>query len=404
MTEPQIAPLRAPYPYFGGKSRVAAEVWARLGDVPNYVEPFFGSGAVLLARPHAPRIETVNDLDGFVSNFWRAVRSAPDEVARWCDYPVIERDLEARHFWLVTEGRSRIERLAGDPEAFDSQVAGWWCWGLSTWIGGGWCAGTGPHAWLPEAGEWGSARREEGDSGVEHRKPFLSGPHQGGINSELEQQGIPRRRPAVQRPRGINAGVERKRPNIGGRGNGADGRGIAPGVPRQTPDIGGSGQSGRGIHAATLVISERLEELASRMRRVRVCSGDWSRVCTPAVTVTVGLTGVFLDPPYSAEAGRKKDIYAHDCMEVAQDCAKWAMERGDDPQLRIAFCGYDGEHQFPASWKEFAWKANGGYGNRTTDGQGRVNAERERVWFSPHCLQPEFEQRSLFETEEMELE
>ena len=40
--------LRAPFPWFGGKSRVAPLVWDRFGDVPNYVEPFFGSGAVLL--------------------------------------------------------------------------------------------------------------------------------------------------------------------------------------------------------------------------------------------------------------------------------------------------------------------------------------------------------------------
>ena len=55
--------LKAPFPWFGGKSRVADIVWDRFGDVANYVEPFFGSGAVLLARPHPPRIETVNDLD-----------------------------------------------------------------------------------------------------------------------------------------------------------------------------------------------------------------------------------------------------------------------------------------------------------------------------------------------------
>lgn len=30
---------------------MAADMWAALGDVDNYVEPFFGSGAVLLERP-----------------------------------------------------------------------------------------------------------------------------------------------------------------------------------------------------------------------------------------------------------------------------------------------------------------------------------------------------------------
>ena len=43
--------FKAPMPYFGGKSAVAAQVWDMFGSGANYVEPFFGSGAVLLGRP-----------------------------------------------------------------------------------------------------------------------------------------------------------------------------------------------------------------------------------------------------------------------------------------------------------------------------------------------------------------
>ena len=93
--------LKAPFPYFGGKSRVAREVWARFGNVRNYVEPFAGSLAVLLARPHMPGVETVNDLDGFVANFWRALQHDPEGVAGYADYPVSELDLHARHKWLI---------------------------------------------------------------------------------------------------------------------------------------------------------------------------------------------------------------------------------------------------------------------------------------------------------------
>src|SRR3990167_2528692 len=82
--------LRAPFPWFGAKSRIASLVWSRFGDVPNMVEPFFGSGAVLLGRPHPPRLETVNDKDGFVSNFWRATIADPDAVAEHADWPVNE--------------------------------------------------------------------------------------------------------------------------------------------------------------------------------------------------------------------------------------------------------------------------------------------------------------------------
>jgi hypothetical protein len=41
-----------------------------------------------------------------------------------------------------------------------------------------------------------------------------------------------------------------------------------------------------------------------------------------------------------------------------------------------------------------AWKAAGGYGNRSE--KGRENAGRERLWFSPHCVDPTVEAMPLF--------
>lgn len=69
--------LRAPFPYFGGKSQVAAKVWGALGDCAHYIEPFCGSCAVLLARPKwdpQRHTETVNDADGAIANVWRSVQ------------------------------------------------------------------------------------------------------------------------------------------------------------------------------------------------------------------------------------------------------------------------------------------------------------------------------------------
>lgn len=118
--------MRAPFPYFGGKSTIAGEVWRRFGDVPNYVEPFFGSGAVLLARPewHLGKMETVNDKDGLLANFWRAVVADPEAVAYCADWPVNENDQHARHAWLVSQKETLQERLEGDPEYYDAKVAG----------------------------------------------------------------------------------------------------------------------------------------------------------------------------------------------------------------------------------------------------------------------------------------
>ena len=75
-----------------------------------------------------------------------------------------------------------------------------------------------------------------------------------------------------------------------------------------------------------------------------------------------------------------------------------ACAHGDDPQLRIALCGYTGEHALPATWECLEWKAKGGYGSQG-NGTGRANSARERVWFSPHCEKVGTGQLSLFDEE-----
>lgn len=59
------ARVPAPFPYVGGKSRIAARVWQELGNPYSFLDPFMGSNAMLLARPDAagPRREIVGDLN-----------------------------------------------------------------------------------------------------------------------------------------------------------------------------------------------------------------------------------------------------------------------------------------------------------------------------------------------------
>lgn len=328
--------LQAPFPYFGGKSRVSNLVWARLGDVPNYVEPFFGSGAVLLRRPSRPRNETVNDADGLVANFWRAVRAAPAEVALHADHPVNENDLHARHAWLVGRKDSLQTRLEGDPDYHDTKIAGWWCWGMCCWIGGEFCSGKGP--WKVVDG-------------------------------------------MLVRSDAAGEGVQRPRVHLGNAGQG---------VKRRLVHLG---DAGRGANRPTMAVEAWMEALANRLCNVRVCCGDWSRVCGPTPTTQLGLTGVFLDPPY-ADTARDKRTYRVDDLSVAHDVREWALAHGDDPLMRIALCGYEGEHVMPSRWECVTWKAQGGYAARNPN---NMNAERERIWFSPHCSPAEGNgQRDLF--------
>jgi DNA adenine methylase len=136
-----LGELRAPFPYNGSKSSIADAVWSAIGDVGCYVEPFCGSAAVLLARPPFRGTETINDVNGFVSNFWRAVSRDPEAVAQHAEWPVLENDLHARHRWLWAQRDDLRERLESDPEWFDAKVAGWWVWGISAFFAGAWCVG-----------------------------------------------------------------------------------------------------------------------------------------------------------------------------------------------------------------------------------------------------------------------
>ena len=365
MTEP----YSPPFPYFGGKSSVADIVWSAIGDVPNYVEPFFGSGAVLFMRPGgAGEIETVNDADGFLANFWRAVQHDPEATAAWADNPVNEADLHARHVWLVNRRESIADRLMGDPDWFDPKVAGWWCWGLCCWIAGGWCSGSGP--WTSRDGVF--VRREDGEDGqgVNRGRPHLGNRGQG-VNRQLPHlsdrgQGVRRKLPDLARGRGVN------RPN--GNGTVAERRDYLIGYMRG---------------------------LADRLRNVRVCCGDWSRVCGPTPTFKQGTTGVFLDPPYADTAGRDPGCYAVDSLTVAHDVRAWAIEAGKRDDMRIVLAGYEGEHEMPGDWRVVSWMARGGYGSQSDDEEsnGRLNAHKERLWLSPACLTAKAVDRGLWGAE-----
>lgn len=103
-------------------------------------------------------------------------------------------------------------------------------------------------------------------------------------------------------------------------------------------------------------------------------------------------TGILLDPPY--DDGNMS--YAAGGRGISAAVREWAIAHGDDPRLRIALCGYEGEHEMPDNWAVHAWKAKGGYGKSD---QAKANARRERIWFSPHCLPLVDAQPSLFPTE-----
>ena len=103
-----------PFGWYGGKFSHLDWLLPLLPDCHHYCEPFAGSGAVLLNRDPSP-VETFNDLDGEVVNFFRVLREekkrmieaigltpfAREEFAIACevspDLPTLER---ARRFYV----------------------------------------------------------------------------------------------------------------------------------------------------------------------------------------------------------------------------------------------------------------------------------------------------------------
>jgi hypothetical protein len=308
------------------------------------------------------------------------------------------------------------EKMMRDPHFYDTKIAGWWVWGISQWIGSGWCSRP---EWmgrsLPSravhgvhANHWKRGKKTD----QWNVRPNLT--KRGQIrNRDITNSNNWQKRPSLGRGgRGIGSSLflDRRMPDLGGN-SGATGKGIhrtslikkmptinraRTGVLRkelsqQLPQLGGdSGSVGRGVHAKNIStnLTDYMFALRDRLRTVRVCCGDWRRILGPSPTYLIGTTAVFLDPPYGEEAERDPSIYNNDDLAIAKSVRDWAVENGDNKKLRIALCGYEGEHQMPKSWPCVAWKANGGYGNQA-NGTGKVNAKRERIWFSPHCLKPE---------------
>ena len=385
---------KAPFPWFGGKSRAAPVVWRALGDPAHYVEPFAGSLAVLLARPEHQvnrtyYSETVNDLDGLLVNAWRAIQLRPDEAAEAASWPVSEADLHARHVAVMRWRAERdVERLMGDPAFCDPAIAGWWLWGQSIWIGSGWCSGHGPW-WVDDEGRF--AKRRHDELGANRKGPSVGDNGHGVNHAGLREPGVSRQRPhlgndgeGVNRSQLREPGVYRKRPHLGNNGEGVNHAGLRePGVEAED------------YHP---LVMPRLRQwfafLAARLRHVRIVNGDWHRICTHGALNTlscrqeIGHVGVFLDPPYSAEAKRDDRCYAVDDLAVAHDVRAWALEHG--ARYRVVLAGFEGEgHEDleAAGWRVEEWyKAGflqGGYGNIRKD--GKTQQDRERLWLSPAC-------------------
>ena len=95
--------------WYGGKFSHLDWLAPLLPKCHHYCEPFAGSGAVLLNREPSP-VETYNDIDGDVVNFFRVLRDRHDELIRSISLTPFSREEYHRAIYGATQGISDVER------------------------------------------------------------------------------------------------------------------------------------------------------------------------------------------------------------------------------------------------------------------------------------------------------
>jgi DNA adenine methylase len=106
---------RSPFPWFGGKQKLADTILALFPEHNVYVEVFGGGASVLLSK--APgKLDVYNDADDGLVNFFRCLRDRPDELvplleltpyarAEWelarTTWKAIDDDIERARLWYV---------------------------------------------------------------------------------------------------------------------------------------------------------------------------------------------------------------------------------------------------------------------------------------------------------------
>lgn len=388
----------APFWYFGNKRKAAAYVWQALGDVDVYVEPFGGSLATLLLRPHPPsrnRVEIANDLDGYVVNFFRSVQRDPDTVVQWASWPITEIDFNARRMELVQwRIDGTMEKLWTDPYFYDPKIAGIWVWAHNLSVGGSITQTNGP--W------WKSSDRKLVYRELTRRQRFADTQ---GIGISLSLPNISTFR-GILHPDVTTSGISASLPTVESviETFFANEEQALPELPAEVP-----------VDEPFYTFVEAkaklwLKMLQSRLRYTIFLCRSWEYLVSHTVLYNaIGMQnrlknkaaiGIFLDPPYSFEvrdATKASDLgngglYLYD-LDIAASVRTWCLEHGHHPQYRIVLAGFEGEgHEIllDHGWKEVQWWKHNittrGYKNRKRDGVDRTQQHRERLWVSPHCL------------------
>lgn len=91
-----MKPYRPPLRYFGGKWRLADWIISFFPQHYHYIDVCGGAASILLQKPRS-KMETYNDVDGNVVNFFRMLRDRPEDLIRAIDLTPWSREEYATH-------------------------------------------------------------------------------------------------------------------------------------------------------------------------------------------------------------------------------------------------------------------------------------------------------------------
>lgn len=325
--------LEPPYPKPGGKRYAVPVVWKRFGPVYTYVEPFHGSLVMLLNSPYgpAPR-EIVSDINGFEDNTWRSIKFEPHETAFWADYPTSHISKIARREYLRSRYGELVPRLVKSLEYCEPKTAG---------------------LWLLETAE-----------SMDMSAKILERAYAGTGEPTTHVLELPWEKNYPLPPHIVD---------------GASGRGIS--IQKRTIPMP------KWYLPTGVRLQPWLTELGNRLARVNLVCQSWDVILNNSSVMSESLrkksvTGFFLDPPYPSTGDAK--VYINDDRTTAGKVFNWSIKWGDEPNYRIALCGYEDDYgSFPDGWTFEYWKRGAGLENigRTTRDKNR----QEVIWFSPYC-------------------
>lgn len=99
--------MKAIAKYPGSKWSLANWIISFFPEHHSYLEPFFGSGAVLFNKPRS-NIETVNDLDNNVVNLFECIRENPQKLAQMIYMTPYAREVYESAFKEVSEDKFEV--------------------------------------------------------------------------------------------------------------------------------------------------------------------------------------------------------------------------------------------------------------------------------------------------------